>query len=245
MRKLPFGKGNKDLIMSDSKALKDRVAVEDRPREKAKARGFGALDTSELLAILVGSGARDENVVDLCKRILNDNDDRLYNLARLSIRDLMRYRGIGEVKAIELLAALELARRYHLEDLKELPQITPSTDAYRYLRCHLQDLDHEEIWVMLLNRAHRVTHCLKISSGGTSSTVGDVKIILRTALEHLADAIVLAHNHPSDNPTPSAQDDDLPRSVKNGCEAVGISLLDHIIVCRAGRYHSYNDSGKL
>lgn len=232
-------------INQQSRALKEQLAVEDRPREKAKEKGFEALTTAELLAIIIGSGTPGESVVELCQRILRDHNSKLYLVARNSIKDLMRYKGIGEVKAIEVLAALELSRRYQLEKFEDDAVVRESKDAYQYLRQRLEHLEHEEIWILLLNRGHRITGSYRVSSGGTAMAVGDVKIILRTALEHLADGMILAHNHPSDTLQPSPQDDSLTRQVKVGCEAVGISLLDHIIVCRGGNFYSYADNGRL
>ncbi len=227
-----------------SRALKETLAESDRPREKAKALGFSSLTTAELMAIIVGSGSQGESVVELCQRILKSYDNKLYLMARQTIKDLTKFRGIGEVKAIELLAALEIARRYQLEQVDEMPQIRTSADAYRHLRPVMQDLDHEEIWILVLNRAKRVTHRVRISVGGTTVAIGDVKIILREALERRAEGIILAHNHPSDNTSPSAADDNLTQKVKAGCNAVGIDLVDHIIVCR-GNYYSYIDSSRL
>lgn len=229
-----------------SRALKNLVAENDRPREKAKAQGFGALTTPELLAIIVGSGSVGESVTDLCQRILRDNDDKLYHMARMGIRDLVKnYRGIGEVKAIEILAALELGRRYHIEKFDDTCQITSSDDAYQYLRPRMEHLPHEEMHVVLLDRAKRIMHHERVSSGGTAMTVADVKMIMKPAIEHLADGIILAHNHPSDTPRPSGMDNSLTSNVKQACKVMGIELVDHIIVCRAGRYYSYNDNGNL
>lgn len=226
--------------------LKENLALDDRPREKALSRGFGSLSPAELLAAIIGSGSRGENVVTLCQRILNDHDGKIYNIARRSVNDLMRdYRGIGEVKAIEILAAIELARRYQREPYEENPSIRSSADAYNVLRSHLCDLDHEELWMLILNRAMKVTDRIRISSGGTTATVGDIKIILRRALERQANGIILSHNHPSDNNRPSDADDQLTLKVLNGCEAVGISLVDHIIMCRGGKFYSYLDNNRL
>lgn len=229
-----------------SRTLKDLVAENDRPREKAKAQGFGALTTPELIAIIVGSGSVGESVTDLCQRILRDNDDKLYRLGRLTIRDLVKnYRGIGEVKAIEILAALELGRRYHLEKFEENNQILTSNDAYQYLRSRMEHLSHEEIHVVLLDRSKRILHHERVSSGGTSMAIADVKMIMKPAVERLADGIILAHNHPSDTPYPSNHDNTLTSHVKQACRVMGIELIDHIIVCRAGRYYSYNDNNCL
>ncbi len=229
-----------------SRALKDYVTEDSRPREKALKVGCQNLSTAELLAILVGSGSRGENVMDLCNRILRDHDNKLYLIARRSVRDLTRsYRGIGAVKAIEILAALELARRYQLEKFEEQPQILSSLDAYNYMRQFLNHLPHEEMWVMMLNRSKHVLSCQRISQGGTAMTAVDVKVLLRPAIEMLADGIIMAHNHPSDTPHPSGQDDQLTDKVAQACRAMDIHLLDHLVVCRGGRYYSYADDGTL
>ena len=228
-----------------TRTLKVHMAPDDRPREKAKRSGFAALSIAELFAISVGSGSPGESVVDLCQRILNDNGGKLYNIARRGYKELMRnYKGIGEVKALELEAALELARRYQIEKVEQRPQITSSDDAYRYLRMRMKDNTNEQLWVVFLNRSKHVLGLKCMSQGGTSATVGDVKMILKAAIEELADTIIIAHNHPSDNPTPSPQDDALTRKVAAGCQAVGIPLVDHIIVCQ-DRYYSYCDKNRL
>lgn len=234
---------NTNLI--GTRTLKVHMAPDDRPREKAKRSGFAALSIAELFAIIVGSGSPGESVVDLCQRILNDNGGKLYNIARRGYKELMRnYKGIGEVKALELEAALELARRYQIEKVEQRPQITSSDDAYRYLRMRMKDNTNEQLWVVFLNRSKHVLGLKCMSQGGTSATVGDVKMILKAAIEELADTIIIAHNHPSDNPTPSPQDDALTRKVAAGCQAVGIPLVDHIIVCQ-DRYYSYSDKNRL
>jgi DNA repair protein RadC len=234
-----------NTILIGTRTLKVHMAPDDRPREKAKRSGFAALSIAELFAIIVGSGSPGESVVDLCQRILNDNGGKLYNIARRGYKELMRnYKGIGEVKALELEAALELARRYQIEKVEQRPQITSSDDAYRYLRMRMKDNTNEQLWVVFLNRSKHVLGLKCMSQGGTSATVGDVKMILKAAIEELADTIIIAHNHPSDNPTPSPQDDALTRKVAAGCQAVGIPLVDHIIVCQ-DRYYSYCDKNRL
>ena len=226
--------------------IKETIPEEDRPREKAKKHGFDSLSTAELLAILLRVGTPGESVVDLCQRILRDNDDKLYLIARKGINNLVKnYHGIGEVKAIEILAALELARRYQEEKFEDRLQITSSDEAYKYLRTKMEHLDHEEMLVVLLNHAKQVEECVKVSSGGTAMTVADIKMILRPAIERLSSGIILAHNHPSDNPNPSAQDDRLTERVHQACKVMDIQLVDHIIVCRGGRYYSYNDHARL
>ena len=228
-----------------TRAIKD-LAEEDRPREKAASKGFRALTTAELLAILIGSGSRGESVVDLCQRILNANGNKLYNLSRRNIQDLTStFHGIGEAKATTILAALEIARRYREEDeYVEQPQLTSAQVVYDYIKYDLWDLDHEEFWIITLNRAKRITGKFQISHGRTSSTDVDIKILLKTALQQLADCIIAIHNHPSGNLMPSHADNMLTENIRKGCSAIGIPLIDHIIVSRNG-YYSYMNEGKL
>ena len=228
-----------------SRALKLNTSLDDRPREKAMKYGFSDLSPAELFAIIIGSGSPGENVVDLCQRLLNDHDNKIYKIARLDFNDLARmYRGVGEVKALQILAAIEIARRFQGEEFDDDFQITDANAAYRYLRTFMLDKNHEEMWMLILDRAKHVKAKVMVSSGGTAATVGDEKIILRQAIVGLASSIILAHNHPSNNPRPSIQDDTLTQRVKRACDAVGIPLDDHIIVCRGG-YYSYQAQGKL
>ena len=228
-----------------SRALKFNTSLDDRPREKAMKYGLSDLSPAELFAIIIGSGCQGENVVDLCQRLLNDHDNKIYKIARLDYNDLARmYRGVGEVKALQILAAIEIARRFQGEEFDDEFQITDANAAYRYLRTFMLDKNHEEMWMLILDRAKHVKAKVKVSSGGTAATIGDEKIILRQAIVGLASSIILAHNHPSNNPRPSIQDDTLTQRVKKACDAVGIPLDDHIIVCR-GDFYSYQAQGKL
>ena len=226
-----------------SRAMKD-LSIDDMPREKALKHGFEVLSVPELMAILIGSGSRGENVVDLCKRILRDCDERLSTLARLSVPDLVNnYRGVGEAKALIVLAALELSRRYHSENFEEMPQVVSSQAAFNCVPQHLRDIAHEEFWILTLNRAKRVSGKYRISQGGTAATVVDVKMVMKKAIEHLADGIIAVHNHPSGSLRPSAQDDDLTHRIRESCKLLGIEMVDHIIV--AGKdYYSYVDNGR-
>lgn len=228
-----------------SRALKLNTSLDDRPREKAMKYGFSDLSPAELFAIIIGSGSQGENVVDLCQRLLNDHDNKIYKIARLDYNDLARmYRGVGEVKALQILAAIEIARRFQGEEFDDEFQITDANAAYRYLRTFMLDKNHEEMWMLILDRAKHVKAKVMVSSGGTAATIGDEKIILRQAIVGLASSIILAHNHPSNNPRPSIQDDTLTQRVKKACDTVGIPLDDHIIVCR-GDFYSYQAQGKL
>ena len=217
---------------------------EDRPREKLLLKGKSALSDAELLAILLGSGTRTQSAVELGKKVLLHADNDLHRLARLSIRDLQSLKGIGEAKAIAIIAALELGRRRKDLEQEERPKIGGSGDAYRLLRPHLLDIPHEEFWIILLNRANRVVKKYQISQGGVAGTVADPKIIFKAALEELASGVILAHNHPSGNLTASQADVDLTRKLTAGGRLLEIQVLDHLIIA-GQKYFSFADEGLI
>jgi DNA repair protein RadC len=217
-------------------------AEEDRPREKLLLKGKAALSDAELIAVLIGSGTRELSAVDLSKLILQSVNNNLNELAKLSINDLIKFKGIGDAKAISIAAALELGRRRkESETLKKL-KIGSSTDVYEAIRPYLMDLQHEQFWVLLLNRANEVIRPQQISIGGVSGTVADPKIIFKAAIEHLASSIILVHNHPSGNLTPSQADKDLTKKVKEGGQTLDIPVLDHLIFSDTGHF-SFADEG--
>ncbi len=217
---------------------------EDRPREKLLAKGTPVLTDAELVAILLGSGTSTISAVDLAKCVLKTVDHNLHELARLSVRDLMKVKGIGEAKAMAIIAALELGRRRRETLLDEKPVITCSTDCYEILRPHLQDIPHEEFWIILLNRANRMIRKCQISQGGIAGTVADTKIIFKLAIAELASGIILAHNHPSGNLTASRADRDLTKRIINASKLLEIDVLDHLII--GGQdYISFADEGIL
>lgn len=219
-------------------------AEDDRPREKLIAKGPVSLTDAELLAILIGSGSRNESAVDLCKRILASVGNNLGELAKLSVTDLMKFKGIGDAKAITIVAALELGKRRRLAEATKREAITCSKDAYEILLPLFEDLKHEEFWVLLLNRANKVVRKEKISTGGVAGTIVDIKIILKLAIETLASGMVLAHNHPSGNLKPSQADINLTRQIKQAALLVDVNLVDHLIVTGHG-YYSFADEGML
>ena len=219
-------------------------AEDDRPREKLTLKGRHSLSDAELLAILIGSGTRNESAVDLCKRILNDHRNSLDDLAKCAVSDLRKFRGIGEAKAITIVAAMELARRRVSASPAELPAIRSSEDAYRVISSTLSDLPHEEFWALLVNRANQVMKKCFISKGGMNSTVVDPKLIFKTVMDHNAGGLILCHNHPSGAVKPSQQDIALTRRISEGAAILDISLLDHIIV-GAKTYFSFADDGLL
>jgi DNA repair protein RadC len=217
-------------------------AEEDRPREKLLLKGKAALSDAELIAILIGSGTRELSAVDLSKLILQSVNNNLNELAKLSINDLMKFKGIGEAKAISIAAALELGRRRKESETLKKPKIGSSSDVYESIRPYLMDLQHEQFWVLLLNRANEVIRPQQISIGGVSGTVADPKMIFKAAIEHLASAIILVHNHPSGNLTPSQADKDLTKKVKEAGRTLDIPVLDHLIFSDNG-YFSFADEG--
>jgi len=219
-------------------------AEEDRPREKMSLKGKNSLSDAELLAILLGSGSREESAVSLAQRILNSVENDLNALGKRSLNDLMQFKGIGEAKAITIAAALELGRRRQLTSVKSRPQIRGSRDAHKLLAPLLIDLPHEEFWMLLLNRANRVIGREQISIGGTSGTVVDAKVIFRKALEGQASGLILAHNHPSGNLRPSQADIDITKKLRSGGKSLDISILDHLIISEMG-YFSFADEGIL
>jgi DNA repair protein RadC len=219
-------------------------AEEDRPREKMCLKGERHLTDAELLAILLGSGSREESAVALAQRILNIANHNLHDLARIGIKELMKFKGVGEVKAITIMAALELGRRRQLSDLREKPQLRSSRDAYDAIAPLLMDLPHEEFWILLLNRANLIIDRQAISSGGVSGTVVDAKMVFKKALEALASSVILCHNHPSGNLKPSQADLDLTKKLRKAGETLDIGVLDHLIIS-GNSYYSFSDEGVL
>jgi DNA repair protein RadC len=219
-------------------------ADDDKPREKLLNKGPAALSDAELIAILIGSGNRNESAVELSKRILSDVDDHFSGLARLTLQDLQKYSGIGEAKAITIAAALEIGRRRAAAVGTEKPQIKDSRTAYLILQKELSDQNYENFCVILLNRANKVLRTLRISDGGISGTVVDPKKVYKTALDNGATSLILGHNHPSGQLTPSAADMELTRKMKAAGEMLDLPVLDHIIV-GDGKYYSFADEGIL
>ena len=219
-------------------------AEEDRPREKLLLKGKTALSNAELIAILIGSGNRNQTAVELSKDILHSFENQLHTLGKSSVQDLMAFKGIGEAKAISIVAALELGRRRKNEDLQQRTQICSSQQAYHYIAPVLEDLKHEEFWVVCLNKQNKVLQRYQISKGGIDSTIVDAKIIFNTAIKALANSIMLFHNHPSGNLKPSKVDINVTRKIINAGKLLDINILDHIIV-GDNDYFSFADEGIL
>lgn len=219
-------------------------AEDDRPREKLMQKGRHTLSDAELMAILISSGNRYETAVDLCKRILSQNSYSLDELAKCTVTDLRKFRGVGEAKAIAIVAAMELGRRRASARKQDMITMDSSEDAYQFIAPTLTDLEHEEFWVLLVNRANKITKKCFISKGGMNSTVVDPKVVFKTALDHGSGGIILCHNHPSGTAKPSEMDLKLTKRLVEGSHILEISLLDHIIV-GAKTYFSFADSGLL
>lgn len=224
--------------------IKD-LAEEDRPREKLLLKGVGSLSDAELLAILIGSGNKNETAVELSQRILHSIGNNLNALGKLSIKELTRnFKGIGEAKAITIVAALELGKRRKLAEAIVLPHIIDSRDVYNIFHPVLADLHHEEMWVLLLNRSNRALKKIQVSKGGVSGTVVDIRMIMKDAIENLASGMILCHNHPSGIAHPSPEDNIVTKKLKDAGALMEVILQDHIIVCDTA-YYSYRDEGML
>ncbi len=219
-------------------------AEDDRPREKLIAKGRQALSDAELLAILLTSGNKSETAVQLAQRILNENQNSINQLAKLQISDLKKFKGVGEVKAITITAALELGRRRIEDPAEEKQKIVSSKQAYDILKSKLSDLPYEEFWVIFMNRRNSVIKTECISRGGVSGTVVDIRLILKPAIENLASSIILSHNHPSGNLKPSHEDILLTKKVKEAAKLIDVSLQDHLII-GDGNYLSLADEGLM
>ena len=219
-------------------------ALEDRPREKLLAKGITSLSDAELLAILIRSGGREDSAVELARKILIRAGNNLRELGKLSINDLVKHKGMGPVKAVSIIAALELGRRRGKSDLQDKIRIAGSQDVYSLFQPVLGDLTHEEFWILLLNRANRVIDNIRISQGGISGTVIDVRIILKHALDRLASAMILCHNHPSGNLKPSEADMKITNKISDSCRTMDLQLLDHLIIAD-NSYFSFSDEGLI
>jgi len=238
-----------DLIVLEMDSYDQKITIkswaeEDRPREKLVQKGRRTLTDAELIAILIGSGSRNETAVELSKRILHACENDLNNLGKLGVQELSKFKGIGEAKAIAIIAALELGRRRKETVEPDRIQVTSSRDFFQSIKSQFADLNHEEFWIILLNRANKITSKHLISKGGQAGTIADPKIIFQTALENHAAAIMLAHNHPSGNLKPSHADLDLTRKLKGAGQLLDIAVLDHLIISN-NAYYSFADEGVM
>jgi len=219
-------------------------AEDDQPREKLMLKGKAALSDAELIAILIGSGSRNESAVELSKRILASVDNNLNALGKQSLQQLMSFKGIGEAKAITIAAAMELGRRRRDETGVDLKRITSSRAVFEIMQPIIGELPHEEFWILFLNNSNKVTYKTQLSKGGMTGTVVDVRIVFKTALEQNATGIILVHNHPSGVLQASEPDKQITRQLKAAGQALSINILDHVIVTESG-YLSFADDGIL
>lgn len=217
---------------------------DDQPREKLRDKGKSVLSDAELVAILIGSGSREESAVDLCKRILASVDHNLNALGKLSIKQLMEFKGIGEAKAITIAAAMELGRRRRLEDAVQLDKITSSQSVFDVMQPVLGELPHEEFWILYLNNSNKVIQKNQLSKGGITGTLVDVRLVLKSALEVGATSLILCHNHPSGTLKPSQADKDITQKLKTAAQSLDIKVLDHLIITEK-TYFSFADDGIL
>jgi len=220
------------------------LAEDDRPREKMERKGAASLSDAELLAILLRTGNTNETVVDVAQRLLGQVNNSLNELARMSLPQLVKVNGIGKAKAITIMAAMELGRRRNAEGPINRERIHSSQNVVELFQPLLADLPYEEFWVLLLSRANKIIERVKVSQGGVGGTVVDPKLVLKLAVERLASALIVVHNHPSGNCVPSDNDIALTQKLKNACQFFDISLLDHVIVTD-GECYSFAEHGKL
>ncbi len=219
-------------------------ADDDKPREKLVQKGRSVLSDAELIAILIGSGSRDESAVELSKRILAFANNNLNELGKLSTKQLMQFKGIGEAKAVTIAAALEIGRRRRGEEAQKIAKITSSKSAFDLLQPLMGDLPHEEFWIVYLNNSNKIIHTAQLSKGGITGTLVDVRLVLKRALELSAVALILAHNHPSGTLRPSAADHQITKKLQKASEALDIKVLDHLIITQKD-YYSFADEKVL
>lgn len=220
------------------------LAQDDRPREKFLSKGKLAVSDSELLAIIMGSGNREESAVELARRILQSVGNNWNQLSDMTLDALMTFKGVGEAKAITIAAAMEIGRRKSLQEIPDKPQVSSSKDAYVLLKTYLEDLQTEEFWALFLNQSNKVIHTEKLTQGGITQSVVDVRILFKVALEKYATGIIVAHNHPSGSLKPSSEDKSITEKISEGGKILNVQLLDHLIITRSA-YFSFNDEGLL
>lgn len=229
-----------DNNSNDKKLSIKNWAVEDRPREKLLAKGIFSLSNTELIAILIGSGSRTKTAVELAQEVLYTVDNNLNQLGKLTVDQLIKIKGIGQAKAISIVAALELGRRRKLSEVLQRRQITGSYQAFEFFHSILGDLPHEEFWILLLDNSKRIIHKQKISQGAITRTVIDQRIIFKSAIEKQATSMILCHNHPSGNKFPSSEDEIITRYLVKSGKILDIQVLDHIIIA-GDTYFSFAD----
>lgn len=221
-----------------------QLAEDDRPREKFLLKGKNSLSDAELLAIIMSSGNREESAVDLARKILKSVDNNWHNLSKLTVKDLMKFNGVGEAKAISIASALEIGRRRASQEIPERMKIGCSADVFKIFSPYLSDLQTEEFWAIFVNQDNRAVHYTKLTTGGINYSVVDVRILFKTALEHFATGIFVAHNHPSGSLKPSEDDRRITQQIAKAGEIMNVKLLDHLII-NQNSYFSFADEGIL
>jgi DNA repair protein RadC len=230
--------------MTEKKLSIKQWAEDDRPREKMMKKGIAALSNTELIAILFGTGTHNESAVELARKLLDNAENNLNSLAKFDLKEFRKIKGIGEAKAITVLTALELGKRRKIEEVVDRKKIESSKDVFHIFSSILGDLPYEEFWILLLNRSNRIMGRTKISQGGISGTVTDIRIILKLALDNMASSIILCHNHPSGNLIPSDSDISITDKLKEAGKLMDINILDHVIVSDTN-YYSFADEGTI
>jgi len=220
------------------------LAEDDRPREKFLLKGKASVSDSELLAIIMGSGNREESAVELARRILNSVENNWHRLSQLTIKDLMKFKGVGEAKAISIATALEIGNRKSQQEVLERQQISSSKDVFEVLQPHLSDLSTEEFWAVFLNHQNKILYKTCLFRGGIASSVADVRVIFKTALEHFSTRIIVAHNHPAGSLKPSQEDITITNKINEAGKLLDIELLDHIIITQ-NKFYSFKEEGVL
>ena len=231
--------------MSENASFPIRTwSEDDRPREKLILKGKSALSDAELIAILIGSGSRNETAVGLSKRMLSKSNNNLNAFGKLSMEQLLQFKGIGEAKAVTIIAAMELGRRRRAEEVVELEKISSSQSVFQIMQPIIGELPHEEFWIIYLNNSNKIIHKCQLSKGGITGTVVDVRLVFKVAIEQNATAIILCHNHPSGVLKASEADRQITRKLKTAGENLDIKILDHLIVTETA-YLSFADDGIL
>ena len=220
------------------------LAEDDRPREKFLLKGKSAVSDSELLAIIMGSGNREESAVELARKILNSVENNWHRLSQLSIKDLMKFKGVGEAKAISIATALEIGNRKSQQEVLEREQISDSKDVFEILQPHLSDLATEEFWTIFLKHQNKIIYKTCLFRGGIAGSVADIRVIFKMALEHFSTRIIVAHNHPAGSLRPSPEDINITNRIKDAGRLLEIELLDHIIVAQ-NKFYSFKEEGIL
>lgn len=224
------------------------MAKDERPRERAVAHGIQSLTTAELLALILRTGQPGLPITDLCRQLMNDNDNSLLRLERRTRYELMLTKGIGDAKALQIEAMMEVMRRYLQESIdmstRQIDIIKTASMIHERMRYRIANLDHEEIWVLLVNRRNQVVKEFRLTTGSSTASVFDTKMVIKRALLENADGVILCHNHPSGTLRPSPQDDNITRKLQEACKTMDLRLLDHVIVAPTG-FYSYADEGRL